>query len=861
VDNRKFFTFLLLGLSIFLLMNSWSAQKQRDQDEAKKQTQAKVDAKKERDAKLEERIKAAKADPNFSFGVEIPREHFVLGSMTASDGYSMLVVLDNQGAGIERIELVERDSKGKLKYRSLQTKEKRGYAGYLGLEAKSLTIQTVPKGSPADAAVCLEDAAENGLRAGDEINGWSDLSGEPSRRKWDDWTDTWRIGQSISIKVKRGEKQLSFNVQLEEMPLDVVRSEDDFRLEQVKGNDPVLSCLTTLASVNEKSIEEGDTSLVGLESIFTGTWQGQYIEVDGGMGVQFTKPLAPLLKLAEIDADLELVKEYRLRKPNTGGNEADMETWRYHIELKTTIRNKGTKDVKLAVRQDGVNGLTLEGWWYPTKISPFFFSVAGARDVVLHDGTNHQSLFTTRTIVDHAVRQSTHPETDLFGASHSQAARSLSYIGLDGQAFTAALLPGKDDAKSLKSLSRGKARVLNSACGDVNSFPSAKYQAANIGFWVETEQETVAPNSETSWNYTLFAGPKDPDLLAAYKLDRVLYYGWDIFGFFAKRLGWVLHAFYSLSGNFGIAIFMLTVLVRSLMFPVSRKMAMNAQKMQSVQPHTQKLREAFKEDPRKMMQAQQMLFKKAGINQFAGCLPALIQLPIIIGLYRCVSVDVKLRQQPLVPGWDWCSNLAGPDMLYEWHSWAWDIIAGRGTGYFGPYFNILPIITVTLFIIQQKVLMPKATDEQTAMAQKIMMFMTVMMGVFFFRVPSGLCIYFITSSTWSLVERMLIRKFTPKSAKIELPESTAADIIQVVSKSETGAPLKRTAPTTNEKPREKMTKPPETLAEMFPKWFGKKEEPKPSTETKESNGKGGKGGNRRPPPRPPNNRSRPKKPK
>ncbi len=139
---------------------------------------------------------------------------------------------------------------------------------------------------------------------------------------------------------------------------------------------------------------------------------------------------------------------------------------------------------------------------------------------------------------------------------------------------------------------------------------------------------------------------------------------------------------------------------------------------------------------------------------------------------------------------------------------AWDFIAGRGTGYFGPYFNILPIVTVVLFIVQQKVLMPKATDEQTAIAQKMMMFMTVMMGVFFFRVPSGLCIYFITSSTWSLVERALIKKFTPKGATIELPENISSDIISTRQQNGNGAAPQRSTPS-SDKPREKMTKPPD----------------------------------------------------
>ncbi len=126
----------------------------------------------------------------------------------------------------------------------------------------------------------------------------------------------------------------------------------------------------------------------------------------------------------------------------------------------------------------------------------------------------------------------------------------------------------------------------------------------------------------------------------------------------------------------------------------------------------------------------------------------------------------------LIPGLEWCSNPGGsrhavgtgaPGMP--------DIIAGRGTGYLGPYFNILPVITIVLFLVQQKVLMPKTNDEQMQMTQNMMQIMTVVMGVLFFKVPSGLCIYFITSSIWSLAERQLVKRLIPPKP----PGSTAVE--------------------------------------------------------------------------------------
>lgn len=152
-----------------------------------------------------------------------------------------------------------------------------------------------------------------------------------------------------------------------------------------------------------------------------------------------------------------------------------------------------------------------------------------------------------------------------------------------------------------------------------------------------------------------------------------------------------------------------------------------------------------------------------------------VQLPIFLGLYRGLNVDIALRGQPLIPGIQWCSNLAGPDRLFVWETWLPFLTAK--TGFLGPYFNILPIITVILFLVQQKLFMPPAVDEQTKMTQKIMTYMMVFMGVMFFRVPSGLCIYFITSSTWGIIERKLLPKpsLDGKLARLEASGSMEID--------------------------------------------------------------------------------------
>ena len=149
-----------------------------------------------------------------------------------------------------------------------------------------------------------------------------------------------------------------------------------------------------------------------------------------------------------------------------------------------------------------------------------------------------------------------------------------------------------------------------------------------------------------------------------------------------------------------------------------------------------------------------------------------VQLPIFLGLYRSLMVDVELRQAPAVRRRiRWCSNLAAPDMLWDWTKLMPEFVtSGQGMFGLGPYLNLLPLVTIGLFILQQKMFMPPPADEQAAMQQKIMKYMMIFMGVLFFKVASGLCMYFIASSLWGLAERRLL----PKAPDPSQPSQPAA---------------------------------------------------------------------------------------
>src|SRR5262249_38182394 len=151
-----------------------------------------------------------------------------------------------------------------------------------------------------------------------------------------------------------------------------------------------------------------------------------------------------------------------------------------------------------------------------------------------------------------------------------------------------------------------------------------------------------------------------------------------------------------------------------------------------------------------------------GVNPLGTCWFMLLQMPIFMGLYYALQESITFRLAPFPP--TWIENLAAPDMLWRWDAWVPWVTSPEWYGnflYLGPYLNILPIIAVALMIAQQKLITPPPTDEQQEMQQKMMKYMMVFMGLMFYKVASGLCIYFIASSLWGFAERKLLPKKKP----------------------------------------------------------------------------------------------------
>ncbi len=508
-------------------------------------------------------------------------------------------------------------------------------------------------------------------------------------------------------------------------------------------SDPA-SLLLTLDRIGDQVLDVEAAELPDVD-LLTSNWE---IRQQAAEEVVFARVLPKL--------GVEILKHFFIEK--VPSERVDDETYPgYHLGFEITIRNLADTPQQLGYRVDGPTGLPTEGWWYANKIGRSWGAV-GLRDMAVQFAGAEVQLFGCSTIAQGDVEPM------------GQGA-SLMYAGIDAQYFAAILLPQKTDLEEVWFSDVRAHRIDPEPDAKTNKLNP---RLINATCRLTSVSQNLEPGGELRHRFQLFAGPKRPALLAQYvqsdgatqrySLAPLVYYGW--FAWVAVVMLSILHGFYAVFGNYGIAIIMLTVMVRGMMFPISRRQAKNMAKMQELQPEMKRLTERYK-DVEKRAKAQQEIWRKHNVHPLGGCLPMFIQLPIFIGLYRSLMVDIELRQAPLLgQSIRWCSNLSAPDMLFDWSSFMPEMITS-GVGIFGlgPYLNILPLITIGMFIWQQKMFMPPPADEQAEMQQKVMKFMMLFMGILFFKVASGLCLYFIASTLWGIAER----KMLPKS-----PTATAA---------------------------------------------------------------------------------------
>ncbi len=253
---------------------------------------------------------------------------------------------------------------------------------------------------------------------------------------------------------------------------------------------------------------------------------------------------------------------------------------------------------------------------------------------------------------------------------------------------------------------------------------------------------TLVPGTTQEFAYSLYFGPKKLSILkqVGHDLSRAINFGW--FDVLAKPMLFLLNFFYDYIQNYGVAIILLTILIKGVFWPITQKGMKSMKNMQKLQPKVAKLKEKFKDDPQKMNQEMMALYKTYKVNPLGGCLPLVLQIPFFFALYKVLLMSIELRHAPFML---WINDLAAPDRLW--------------IGFDIPYLHGIPVLTLLMgasMYLQQK-MTPTTADPTQA---RIMQMLPIIFTFMFLNFASGLVLYWFVNNLLSILQQQLINRQT-----------------------------------------------------------------------------------------------------
>jgi YidC/Oxa1 family membrane protein insertase len=297
-----------------------------------------------------------------------------------------------------------------------------------------------------------------------------------------------------------------------------------------------------------------------------------------------------------------------------------------------------------------------------------------------------------------------------------------------------------------------------SASGTV---PPVDYQADFLG-----KEQTVAPGATFETTTRLFAGAKEVSTIDNYgaklgikKFNLMIDWGW--FYFITQPMYWLIDTIYKFVGNFGVAILIVTVIVKLAFFPLANRSYQSMAKMKKIQPQIAALKELYPDDRVKQQQEQMALFKREGVNPVAGCLPMVIQIPVFFALYKVIFITIEMRHAPF---FGWIRDLSAPDPTNVFTLFGlipWDPTALPVFGHFLA-LGIWPLVMGVSMFFQMKMNPEPADPVQKSMFAWMPVIFTFMLGTF----PAGLVIYWTWNNTLTVLQQYYI--MTKAGVKVEL---------------------------------------------------------------------------------------------
>ena len=244
----------------------------------------------------------------------------------------------------------------------------------------------------------------------------------------------------------------------------------------------------------------------------------------------------------------------------------------------------------------------------------------------------------------------------------------------------------------------------------------------------------INQSASSSNRFTLYVGPLDYKTIRSFDngLEKTMSLGWAIFRPLGRLVTWSLAKLYTLIPNYGLVVILFAFIVKILLNPLTKQSFVSNKKMQALQPEIQKLKEKYKNDPQRASRAQMELFKERGVNPMGGCLPLLLQMPILISFFTVFRSTIEFRGAPFIA---WISDLSAPDTLLS-------------VG--GFPINVLPVFMgLTMFLQQKMMATPGAGGQQKFM----LYFMNVFFLFLFYSFPSGLNLYYSVFNVLSIVQQ------------------------------------------------------------------------------------------------------------
>lgn len=292
---------------------------------------------------------------------------------------------------------------------------------------------------------------------------------------------------------------------------------------------------------------------------------------------------------------------------------------------------------------------------------------------------------------------------------HFEQQQTGGWISMLQHYFVAAIIPPADEAVSYS------ARARNGAPG---------FLAQYVGKGVQ-----VAAGAEQSFATRLYIGPKLQDQVAQVAPGFELTLDYGILSFIAKYMFMVLKFFHGLTANWGVAIILLTLVVKLALYKLSEAQYRSMAKMKHFAPKIQDIRERYSDDRERQQKAMMDLYKKEGFNPLAGCWPILVQFPVFISLYWVLLESVELRQAPFAL---WLSDLSAPDPFY-----------------------VLPVLYGVTMFFQQRL---SGTQSMDPMQQRVMQIMPIALTAFFAFFQSGLVLYWVVNGLISIAQQWYIMR-------------------------------------------------------------------------------------------------------